>query len=135
MHAQVPQYIDVEDKIIGPLTLKQFIYLLIGGGIIFLLYTILKFSAFIVIALPIALFTVLLAFFKIGNQKFGKFVVNFLGFISKPNIYAWKKLPSQKPEEEPAPKIIEKVQAPKKIPEKKGLEETWWKIEIQERNT
>lgn len=133
MHAQVPQYIDIEDKIIGPLTLKQFLYLLIGGGIIFLLFSILKFPVFIIVAIPIAFFTVLLAFYKIGNQKFAKFIANFLGFISKPNIYTWKKLPPKKPEEEPTPKIIQKTL--KKMPPKSGLEETWWKIEIQERNT
>lgn len=131
MHAQVPQYTDIEDKIIGPLTLKQFLYLLIGGGIIFLLFNILKFPVFIIIAIPIAFFTILLAFFKIGNQKFGKFIANFLEFISKPDIYTWKKLPPQKTEEEPAPKIIEKAKPLKKIPEKHGLEETGWRIEIQ----
>ena len=131
MYAQVPQYIDIEDKIIGPLTLKQFLYLLIGGGIIFLLFSIFKFSVFIIIAIPIVLFTILLAFFKIGNQKFGKFIANFLGFISRPDIYTWKKLPQKTMEEKPASKIIEKAKPLKKIPEKSGLEETWWRIEVQ----
>ncbi len=131
MHAQVPQYLEVEDKIIGPLTIKQFIYLLIGGGIIFLLFNLLKFPVFILVAIPIAFFTLLLAFFRIGNQKFSRFVINFLGFISKPNIYIWKKFPPTTPEEEPAPKIIKKAESFKKIPGKQGLEETWWKIEIQ----
>ncbi len=132
MHAQVPQYLDIEDKIIGPLTIKQFLYLLVGGGIIFLLYTIFKFSVFIIISLPIAFFFLLLAFYKIGNQKFPKFVSKVLGFISKPNIYTWKKLPPAQTEEEPMPKTIEKIGPLKKIPEGKGLEESWWKIEIQE---
>ncbi len=131
MHAQVPQYLEVEDKIIGPLTIKQFIYLLIGGGIIFLLFNLLKFPVFILVAIPIAFFTLLLAFFRIGNQKFSRFVINFLGFISKPNIYIWKNFPPPTPEEEPAPKIIKKAESFKKIPGKQGLEETWWKIEIQ----
>ena len=33
MMFSVPQFIDVEDKIIGPLTLKQFIYLAGGAGL------------------------------------------------------------------------------------------------------
>lgn len=133
MHAQVPQFIDIEDKIIGPLTLKQFLYLLIGGGIIFLLFSILKFSVFIIIATPIAILTILLAFFRISNQKFSKFLISFLGFVRKPNIYAWKKSFPKKSEEEPTPTMIEKAQPSKKIPPKSGLEETWWKIEIQNR--
>ena len=31
MRATVPQFIDVEDRVIGPLTIKQFLYLLAGG--------------------------------------------------------------------------------------------------------
>ncbi len=131
MQYQVPQYLDIEDKIIGPLTLKQFIYLLICGGILFLLFNILALPAFIIIAIPISLFTLLLAFYKVGNQKFIKFIVSFLGFIGKPNIYTWKKMPSKKPVEEPAPKIIKKAEFPKKIPRESGLEETQWKVEIQ----
>ena len=130
MQYQVPQYLDVEDKIIGPLTLKQFVYLLAGGGIIFLLFSILAFPAFIIIAIPVGMFTLLLAFYKKGNQKFTKFVVNFLGFISKPSIYIWKKTPPKRPTEEPVPKIIKKVEVPKKAPEASGLEETQWKVEI-----
>lgn len=131
MHAQVPQYLDVEDKIIGPFTLKQFLYLLFGGGLIFLLFNILKFPIFIIIAIPIALLTLALAFYKIGRQKFSQFVISFLGFISKPNIYTWKKSPPQKPEEEPTLKIIKKVKFAKKPPEESKLEEIEWKVEIK----
>lgn len=131
MHFQVPQYLEVEDKIIGPFTLKQFIILLIGGGIIFLLYNLLTFSVFIIIAMPIALFTLLLAFYKIGHQKFTQFVANFLNFISKPNIYTWKKQPPKEPEEEPLPQIVKKTEPLKQQPEKENLEEAQWKTEIQ----
>src|SRR3989344_6045666 len=41
MEFSVPQFIEVEDKIIGPLTLKQFLYLLGGALITFALWTIL----------------------------------------------------------------------------------------------
>ncbi len=130
MHAQVPQYLEVEDKIIGPLTLKQFLYLLVGGGIIFLLYTILKFSVFIIVAMPIGLFVILLAFYKKDNQKFTRFVANFLKFISRPNIYIWKKSVPPKTEEEPMPKIVQKTAALKQ-PEASKLKEAQWKMEIQ----
>jgi hypothetical protein len=132
MHFQVPQYLDIEDKIIGPLTLKQFVYLLLGAGILFLLFNILKFGAFIIVAIPIALLTLMVAFYKIGNQKFIQFLASLFGFISKPNIYIWKKLPPKRPEKEPALKIIKKAEAPKKPPKESGLEELWWKIEIKQ---
>ena len=130
MHAQVPQFLDVEDKLIGPLTLRQFLFLLAGGGILFLLFKTLNFVLFVFIAIPVILFVLLWAFYKIGNQRFTKFVTSFLGFIGKPNIYTWKKLSPKKSEEEPLPKIIETAKPIKKIPEQKELEEAQWKIEI-----
>ena len=39
MQFKVPQFIDMEDKIVGPLTLKQFAYILGAGGFSFLLWT------------------------------------------------------------------------------------------------
>ncbi len=140
MHAQVPQYLDVEDKIIGPLTLKQFIYLLLAGGLLFLLFNILRFEVFIILAIPIAILSILLAFYKIGgNQKFSQFMVSILGFLGKPNIYTWKKAQPERPaeeQEEIPPKIIKKTEDIKKIspktePEGAGLQELQWKIEVE----
>lgn len=131
MHYQVPQYLDIEDKIIGPLTLKQFIYLLLGGGLLFLLYSLLKFFIFIIFAIPIACFVLLLAFYKKDNQKFTQFFLNLVGFITKPNTYAWKKSRPQKPEEEPAPKIIKKAKSATKLPKESELEKVQWEVEIK----
>lgn len=140
MHSQVPQFLDVEDKIIGPLTLKQFIYLLLGGGVIFLLYSTLKLSVFIIVAIPVAIFVLMLAFYRVGNQKFTQFVVNFLSFISKPNIYIWKKLAPKQPEEESPSKIIGKIEPLKRPafsaggpPKESGLKEAQWEVEIKEK--
>lgn len=131
MHAQVPQYLDIEDKIIGPLTLKQFIYLLLGAGVLFLLFNMLRFPVFLLVAIPIGLFTFLVAFYKVGNQRFTQFLAGLLGFITKPNVYTWKKLPPKRPSEEPTPKIIKKVEPSKKPPKKSGLEELQWKVELK----
>ena len=59
MQFQVPQGIDMEDKIVGPLTLIQFLYLLVGGVIDYLLFLNLKGNfIFWILALPITIFTV-----------------------------------------------------------------------------
>lgn len=136
MQFQVPQFLDIEDKIIGPLSLRQFIYLLIGGGVIFFLYNLLKFPIFILVAIPIALFTFLLAFYKTGNQSFGQFILNILSYISKPSIYTWKKsVPTKMVQEEKQetketlPKVTEPA-AKKTLPKKDELEDISWKIEI-----
>ena len=70
MRFQVPQFIDIEDKIFGPLTFKQFVYLAGAGGLGFLIFK----SLPLLIALPLILgvlgLGVSLAFVKINNKTF-----------------------------------------------------------------
>ena len=87
---QVPQFITVEDRIIGPLTLKQFFYLLGAGGAATLGFIFLPLFLFVVIAVPIALFFVVLAFGKVGDQAAPTIVSNALAYFLKPRLYLWR---------------------------------------------
>jgi hypothetical protein len=135
MQFQVPQFIDIEDKVIGPLTIKQFLYFLAGGVVIFILYKTLNLFATIILAIPIIGISVALAFVRIGNQPFISFLKNFLGFIRKPDFYVWKKplgkknLPDQTEEHV---EIIKKVPAKTKLNQetKDNLQDLGWKTEI-----
>ena len=95
MRFQVPQFIEIESKIFGPLTLKQFIYLIGGGGIIFILYVLLPFWLMIIFAIPVGALAFALAFYKMNNQPFIKIMENALKFFSSSRIYIWKKAPIQ----------------------------------------
>ena len=53
MQFNVPQFIDIEDKIIGPLTLKQFLFLVAGAGLLFVLWLFLNLGAFIILSMLI----------------------------------------------------------------------------------
>ena len=65
---QVPQFIETETKVVGPFTLKQFIYIGIGGLLIFLMrYLLTSFTLFLMAAVVIALLAVALAFYKIED--------------------------------------------------------------------
>ncbi|MBU6426665.1 PrgI family protein [Patescibacteria group bacterium] len=69
MRFQVPQFIEVEDKIFGPLTLKQFIYLAGGGGLSFITYVIIGNLALALIPmLVIMAVSAALAFYKVYNH-------------------------------------------------------------------
>ena len=70
MRFQIPQFIDVEDKIFGPFTLKQFIY--IAGGASAAVATISIFGLFLglLISSPIIILAGALAFYKINNRPF-----------------------------------------------------------------
>lgn len=91
MRFQVPQFIEVESKIFGPLTWKQFVYLAGGAGIIFLLYVALPFPVMVFFAIPVGGFAAALAFYKINNQPFIKIVEHGLKYYMSPKIYLWRK--------------------------------------------
>ena len=91
MRYQVPQFIDVEDKVVGPLTIKQFIYIAGGAGMAFVIY---KYIPLIVAIIPIAIvipLSLALAFYKINNKPFIDFVESAFTFYTKQNLYIWKK--------------------------------------------
>ena len=89
---QVPQYIDVKDKIFGPFTIKQFIYLLGGGGVVLILYLLhLPTILFLLLAIPIGGFFVALALLKINEQEFDQVLNNAINHFLNPRLYIWKK--------------------------------------------
>ena len=90
MRFNIPQFIDIEDQIIGPLTLKQFLFVGAGGGILFILWFFLKLLAFIAVAMPIIAICIALAFVKINGQPFSKLLANFIKYLCKPKLYLWK---------------------------------------------
>jgi hypothetical protein len=91
MRFQVPQFIEVEDKIFGSLTFKQFVYLAGAGGLTVALFTFLpKFFA-VIISLPVVILGLGLAFYKINNRPFIFAVESFFKYITKERLYIWKK--------------------------------------------
>lgn len=99
MRFQVPQFIEVESKIFGPLTLKQFIYLVGGAGLIFIIYTYGGIFFAILLGAPIGIFAFLLTFYKVNNQPFVKIVENAVRYISGPRLYLWRKKEPEKQKE------------------------------------
>lgn len=91
MRFEVPQFIEVEDKIVGPFTWKQFVYLAGGVGFLVILYLLLPFLLFIVIGIPIAALAGFLAFYRINNRPFSAFLESFIHFMTKSRLYLWKK--------------------------------------------
>lgn len=92
MRFQVPQFIEVEDKIFGPLTLKQFIYLAGGGGLSFVVYVFLKNVT--LAALPIILimgFSAALAFYKVNSKPFVFVLESAIKYYLGGKLYIWKK--------------------------------------------
>ncbi len=87
----VPQFIDVEAKIIGPITPKQFIILIVMVGLIFLSYKLSDFTLFIIEAVFLFGIGVTLSFVKINNQPVYYFLLSVIQVFKKPNIRVWKR--------------------------------------------
>ncbi|MCL5795789.1 MAG: PrgI family protein [Patescibacteria group bacterium] len=127
MQYKVPQNIDMQDKIIGPLTLIQFLYLMGGGMIIYIAYEAIGPTfVFFIIALPLGLLTFALTFLKIQDQPFSTFLVSLLFYFLRPKTRVWHKVTEQeKFKEETASVQIKKItkeEAPEKHVEKSELE-------------
>jgi len=87
---QVPQYIEIEDKIVGSLTIKQFIYLLGGGGLVLLLW-VLGLPAIIFWPLTMAAvsFFAGLAFFQVNGRPLVAYLNNVLNHFTHARRYMW----------------------------------------------
>lgn len=81
----VPQFIDVEDKLIGPFSLKQFLFLLPGGLLLLALFKIFGLNfVFYIFGVPIFLLTVAVAFGRFnGKPIYAQFSV-FVKFLTAP---------------------------------------------------
>jgi len=91
MQFQVPQFIETEDRIIGPLTLIQFFYLAIAGGISFALFFILSIPIWILVTFFISIIALAFAFIKINGRPLSVAAVAALGFYWRPRLYLWQR--------------------------------------------
>ncbi|MDQ5927879.1 MAG: hypothetical protein QG633_317 [Patescibacteria group bacterium] len=91
MRFEVPQFIDVEDKIFGPLTFKQFIYLAGGAGASVIMWTFLPKIVAILLILVVLGFAAALAFYKINNKPFVDFLESAFKYSLAGKLYIWKK--------------------------------------------
>jgi len=81
----VPQFVEIEDKIIGPLTLRQFLAVLAGGILVLFYYLIFKYSLFFwILALPTSLLTGFVALGSFNGRPVFAHVFPLIGFVAKP---------------------------------------------------
>lgn len=87
----VPQFIDVEDKILGPITARQFVIMLIDIGIMFIVFKLLTIGLMILINFILLSIGIVLAFVKVNGMPFHFFLLNIIATTKNPNIRVWNK--------------------------------------------
>jgi len=91
MRFQVPQFIEIEDTIVGPLTLKQFLYLAGGAGMSVVAYNFLPFLIAVIVIAVIGSLSLALAFYKHNNKPFIDLLEAGVMFYLGEKLYIWKK--------------------------------------------
>ncbi|OGG77517.1 hypothetical protein A3B35_01750 [Candidatus Kaiserbacteria bacterium RIFCSPLOWO2_01_FULL_54_24] len=135
MQFQVPQFIEVEDKIFGPLTFKQFVYVAGGAGAAYLLYRVLP----IFLAGPLIIGTgglaAALAFMQWNGRPFILGMENAFYFFVRSKLYLWNNARRSKKQEARSSKLeaapTSQVYIPKLSDSK--LHELAWSLDIKER--
>lgn len=115
MQYKVPQDVQREDTIIGPITLRQLIMLAIGGGIAYALYVTLARGWTWQVWLPpvaiVSIITLAFTFLKVHGLSFHIFLMNFIEYKVLPQKRFWIQGSDQ-------PLILKeekKKEAPKKV--------------------
>ena len=131
MRYQVPQFIEIEDKIFGPLTLKQFLYIAGGGGICLIFFTIMPLFLVVILGIPVMAFAVALAFFEVNGRPLIVAVEHAFSYTLGSKLYLWKQ---RKPE---APKAVVQnttVQAQLPVPKlsESKLKDLAWSLNIKD---
>lgn len=87
----VPQFIEVEDKIFGPITTRQFLILLTAGIIVFLAFRFGDLALFILMLVLVGGSSLVLAFVKVNGQTFHYFLLNIFQTMRRPSLRVWHK--------------------------------------------
>ena len=137
MRYEVPQFIEIEDKVVGPLTWKQFLYVAGGaGGCLAMWLSFPRFVALPLIAL-VGTLALSLAFFRYNKRPFINLMESWFYYTLGSKLYIWKKRPAKATEptlEEEAEAIINpQVYVPKMSDSK--LKDLSWALDIDHRNS
>jgi len=123
MQYKVPQNVDIEDKVIAGLTLRQFMFLMVAGGTVLILKYVFVGSLsflFLPVSVLVGGFGVALAFVRINDRPFEIFLVSAAKTIITPNRRVWSKdveIGAPHPE---TVKKIEEIQRKKSVGEIKS---------------
>ncbi len=91
MQFRVPQFLEIEDKIFGPFTFREFIYLAGGAGVCFVFYKLLGLLLGAIPILVVAGFSLMLTFYKPNNKPFVNMLESSFKYMTQSKLYIWKK--------------------------------------------
>lgn len=130
MRFQVPQFINVEDRLFGPFTVKQFVYLAGGGGACFLIWRLVGWFPGIFLMVPIVAFALALAFGKVNGMPFIFVLEAAFKYAARGRLYLWHKRDA-KPVQRKKEMAEEPALSVPKLSESR-LKELTWSLDVHE---
>lgn len=130
MQYQVPQFIEVEDKIFGPFTFRQFVYIAGGGAMCFLAYRFILLPFSLLVIVPIGGLSYALAFYKVNNRPFIDIAESAIKYALSSKLYIWKKIDKPATKEDIVPSSPNLMFVPKLSQSK--LRDLTWSLDINE---
>src|SRR6056297_1812129 len=137
MRYQIPQFLEMESSLIGPLSLRQFLFIIVPVAIVYILRYFVHLGYLIVLGIIIIPLGLLCAFYKINGRPFYYAVFSFTSFALKPQVYVWRKEPKherigafERGEEEEKESRIARVEEKEAKKDKRGLDETSWRVDV-----
>ncbi len=97
MRFQVPQFVDIEDKIIGPLTLKQFLIYLAAVLLMIPLFIAFDITLFVTVALPMIGIAVAFAHVRIHSKSLASVIGNATKYTTRGQLFLWQRTAQPKP--------------------------------------
>jgi hypothetical protein len=122
MMFNVPQFIDVEDKIVGPLTWKQLLWMIGMGAALLTFFNIFEKIPFVIIAIPTVLLFVAFAFYRPNGFPLTTFVFYAILFLFSPKVSVWERPAMERPKIK-EPEKTEEIQNTEKQIEPEKLKE------------
>ena len=90
MRFQVPQFIETEEKIVGPFTLRQFFWVGGAGTIVFVLFIGFGFLATFIVGIPVAGIALLMGFYKVQDIPLSTYAFNAIKYLFGPKRLYYK---------------------------------------------
>ncbi len=131
MQYQVPQFIEIEDKIFGPLTFKQFLYVGGGAAVGFIIFSTFPRILAIIIGAPIVGFFMAAAFYQVNGRPFLMYVEGAVKYALSAKLYIWKKTEKKVEKAKQETKAVSQVALPRLSQSK--LREISWGLDVQDR--
>lgn len=129
---QVPQFIEVEDKIFGPFTFRQFVFILGGFSTAFIFWVFLPRFLAIIFGIFVVVFSLALAFYKVNDRPFTDIALSAVGYFTSSRLYLWRK--TEKIQAAAGPEKSERIIGGETPRVSQGrLRNLAWSLDVQEK--